>query len=120
MTWAKIFQKMNSDLEWLIIRNNSCFLVKRAGKQFSTEQRNILGRNSRKFNSLIQNWVNIQPSPKGVTIQFKGGNVEEFDSVRKAAKFLKTLMVEKHYRRDLYSAALGRVTRLVDAQRKRK
>ena len=44
---------MSSDLQWLIVRNNSSFLVKRNNAQFSSEAGNVMNVNSFKFNGLV-------------------------------------------------------------------
>ena len=44
---------MSSDLQWLVVRNNSSFLVKRNGVQFSREAGNLMNLNSYKFNGLV-------------------------------------------------------------------
>ena len=43
---------MSSDLVWLLVRDNSSFLVKRNGVQFSKEKGNLLNKNSLKYSGL--------------------------------------------------------------------
>ena len=43
---------MSSDLQWMLLRNTSSFLVKRNGVQFSSEPSNLMNLNSYKFSGL--------------------------------------------------------------------
>jgi large subunit ribosomal protein L28e len=42
----------SSDLNWLLLKNNNSFLVKRDGVQFSAEKNNLTNCNSYKFSGL--------------------------------------------------------------------
>jgi large subunit ribosomal protein L28e len=44
--------KMSADLTWMLIRDNSAFLVKRDGAQFSRERGNLTKKNAFKFSGL--------------------------------------------------------------------
>merc|ERR1712113_437878 len=58
--------KMSADLQWSIIRNNSCFLLKGSGQTFSTEASNLRGRNSFRFNGLVrERTVGVEPCADG-------------------------------------------------------
>jgi len=46
---------MSADLQWLLVRNNSSFLVKRNGVQFTSEPGNLTQKNSFKFSGLANN-----------------------------------------------------------------
>ena len=45
----------SQDLQWLLLRNNSSFLVKRDGAQFTREPNNLTNINSFKFSGLANN-----------------------------------------------------------------
>ena len=72
--------KMSSDLCWQVIRNNSCFLHKQRGinKLFSTEKFNLKGRNSRRYNGLVNaKAIDISPAAdgKGIILSTKTSKI---------------------------------------------
>lgn len=49
---------MSTDLQWELVRNFNCGLVKRSGCTFSTEPFNLAAKHSYKFSGFAQNKVN--------------------------------------------------------------
>jgi hypothetical protein len=63
---------MSSDLVWMLVRNNSSFLVKRDGAQFTSEPGNLTQLNSFKFSGLAnRKAVSVEMAKKKVTIGLK-------------------------------------------------
>merc|ERR1739848_306422 len=57
---------MSAELQWMIIRNNSSFLLKGSGQTFSKEANNLKARNSFRFNGLVQKkTVGVEPCADG-------------------------------------------------------
>merc|ERR1712106_1150299 len=50
---------VSSDIAWAVIRDSSCFLLKKRGvkKPFSTEPCNLINRNSMRYNGLVNGKV---------------------------------------------------------------
>ncbi|MFH4978535.1 hypothetical protein AB6A40_005244 [Gnathostoma spinigerum] len=91
------------DLQWQIIRKNSCFIRRQRGipKHFSTEKFNLKGVNSIKYNGLInKRGVNIEPAAdgKGITV-----TVKVKDQTTKPARSTATSVLTKDSRRCLKS-----------------
>merc|ERR1712002_694751 len=121
----------SADLQWLIIRNNSCFLKHGGGVTFSTEPNNLKNRNSYKYNGLIhKKTVGVEGASDGkgvvlVTKKVKGtynkpcktfNRVEpKKDSRRTLTAIRRTL--KKGYRKDLKMAALRRASAIIRSQR---
>merc|ERR1712176_1123046 len=60
---------MSSDLIWQLVRGNSCFLVKKGGRVFTTEPNNLLQINSPKYSGLSNKKVlGVDAADKGVTV----------------------------------------------------
>ncbi|ESP00178.1 hypothetical protein LOTGIDRAFT_226051 [Lottia gigantea] len=62
---------MSASFNWMIVRNNSSFLMKRGPHQFSREAGNLKGKNTFRFNGLIRDrTIAIQPAKtgKGITV----------------------------------------------------
>lgn len=62
---------MSADIQWMILRNNSSFLVKRAGRSFSKEPNNLKGVHKFRNNGLIHRktvGVEAAPGGKGVVL----------------------------------------------------
>lgn len=60
------------DLIWLIIKDNSSFLVKRNGVQFSREPNNLTNKNSFKYSGLANTKaIGVSASGKGVAVSIK-------------------------------------------------
>lgn len=51
---------MSADLQWAILRNNSCFLVKKDGYEFTSEPGNLNQKNSFKFSGLANTKVLLE------------------------------------------------------------
>ncbi|KAK6166441.1 hypothetical protein SNE40_023131 [Patella caerulea] len=65
---------MSAAFNWMVVRNNSSFLMKRGAHQFSREATNLKGVNSFRFNGFIRDRsVAIQPAKtgKGVVVSTK-------------------------------------------------
>ncbi|KAJ3306114.1 hypothetical protein HDV03_000348 [Kappamyces sp. JEL0829] len=109
----------SSDLIWLIVRNNSSFLVKRNGIQLSREPGNLLNKQSFKSSGLTNKVVTITPAEKGVKVTVntpKGKKTTTLTgNVRQSARTVKTLVTDAG-RPDLVSAALARVSRIIASQ----
>ncbi|GFN78562.1 60S ribosomal protein l28 [Plakobranchus ocellatus] len=55
-----------ADLTWLIIRNNSSFLLKRSKQNMSLEANNIKSKNSFRYNGFIhRKTVGVEPAKDG-------------------------------------------------------
>ncbi|XP_071504293.1 large ribosomal subunit protein eL28-like [Diadema setosum] len=121
----------SADLQWLILRDNSCFLRKGGGVVLSTEPNNLKNRNSFKYNGLIhKKTVGVEAAADGkgvvlVTKRIKGAmnkpakmynRVEmKKDSRRTLTAIRRTL--KKGYRKDLKMAALRRASAIIRSQR---
>ncbi len=70
---ARRFQlEMSADLVWGIVRNNSSFLVKRDGAQFTSEPGNLTQLNTFKFSGLAnRKAVDLSITKNKVTIGLK-------------------------------------------------
>ncbi|KAK0167476.1 hypothetical protein PV327_004871 [Microctonus hyperodae] len=124
---------MSSHLNWMIIRNNNAFLLKKRNisKPFSTEPNNLTNLSSYRYSGLVhKKTVSIidTPDKKGFTVV-----VKKAKSVNKPAKAtiqrtmkagarrslhkLKTLLLSTKYRRDLNKAALRRASAVLRSQK---
>merc|ERR1712002_933076 len=55
-----------ADLSWLIIRNNSAFLLKRSKQNMSLEANNLKNKNSFRYNGFIhRKTVGVEPAKDG-------------------------------------------------------
>eukprot|EP00299_Pterocystis_sp_00344_P010930 c5012_g1_i1.p1 GENE.c5012_g1_i1~~c5012_g1_i1.p1 ORF type:complete len:161 (-),score=26.51 c5012_g1_i1:37-468(-) len=120
---------MSSDLVWLIVRNNSSFLVKRNGAQLTSEPNNLTGRNTFKFSGLAnKKALGITATDKGLVLtkkSTKGSNARKPASalvsqtlkrdIKRVARSIKN--ATQSYRPDLEKAALARATALFRARR---
>ncbi|KAJ3290896.1 60S ribosomal protein L28 [Borealophlyctis nickersoniae] len=118
---------MSTDLVWLLTRNNSSFLVKRNGVQFSREPGNLLNINSLKYSGVAPHKnVDVAATDKGVVLSLrkKGAANKPVKSLhqvtlttgaRSAARSVKNVV--KGYRPDLEKAALARVSRLLEVKK---
>ncbi|ORX89535.1 ribosomal protein L28 [Basidiobolus meristosporus CBS 931.73] len=126
---------MSADLTWLLVKDNSSFLVKRNGVQFTTEPNNLTNLNSFKYSGLANNkvvGVTAAPSGKGVVLTTKKQSVsatkpsKSFQktsvsgSSRRAAKVIVNSTARSGYRADLRKAALGRLSAILAAQKPKK
>jgi len=64
---------ISPDLTWLLVRNNSSFLVKRNGLQLTSEPGNLTNLNSYRYSGLAQaRAVDIKPAKeKGIVLSLK-------------------------------------------------
>merc|ERR1712117_273180 len=119
--------KMSADLQWSIIRNNSCFLLKGSGQTFSTEASNLRGRNSFRFNGLVrERTVGVEPCAdgKGVVLVTKKSTGYRKPSKRENRVELKsgsraTLNTIRtgRYRKDLKNAAVRKASAILKSQK---
>ena len=122
---------MSSELIWQLVRNNSSFLVKRNGAQFTSEPGNLTNVNSFKYSGLANSRaIDISAAKKGVVVSFKSKvpgaarkpakayNKISLEKIspkrhfRKVAKVITANNNRKFYRRDLTVTALARWTKL--------
>ncbi|ESN91563.1 hypothetical protein HELRODRAFT_165615 [Helobdella robusta] len=123
---------MSSDLQWMIVRNSSSFLMKRRhAPTFSKERNNLKGLNSYRFNGLIRKkTIGVEPLPdgKGVAIITKNASahrklprqytkVELKRGARRTLKSIKSIVRNGKYRKDLKSAALRRASAILKSQK---
>ncbi|KAJ3215402.1 hypothetical protein HDU67_000447 [Dinochytrium kinnereticum] len=120
---------MSSDLVWLLTKNNSCFLVKRNGVQFSREAGNLTNKNSFKYSGVANSKaVGISAAAKGVTVTLKkktvpatkpGKTVQKTTvakpGARSVAKSVRNIV--KGYRPDLQKVAVARALRILETQK---
>merc|ERR1740123_2277252 len=71
---------VSSEIAWGIIRDNSCFLLKKRGvkKPFSTEPCNLTNRNAMRYNGLVNAkavGVSAAADNKGFTVTTKRGKL---------------------------------------------
>ncbi|KAJ3188066.1 hypothetical protein HK101_009236 [Irineochytrium annulatum] len=120
---------MSADLVWMLTRNNSSFLVKRNGVQFSREKGNLLNKNSFKYSGVANaKTVDVSAAPKGVVISLrkkgvpasKPGKSVQTATISKGSRRSINKSVKnmaKNYRADLTHAALARVGRIIESQK---
>lgn len=66
---------MSAELQWQLIRNNSAFLVRRNGVDFSREPTNLAGLHTYKYCGLHQPSIKMQPTAEGVLVTRPRKNV---------------------------------------------
>ncbi|EEB18096.1 60S ribosomal protein L28, putative [Pediculus humanus corporis] len=126
---------MSSHLNWMIIRNNNAFLVKKTNikKPFSKEPNNLTNLNSFRYNGIIhKKCVGIEggkaPEKKGFTVIMKKAKahyrpakscvqIEMKSGPRRSLYKLRRLLVKNRYRMDLTKAALRRASAVLRSQR---
>merc|ERR1712018_132371 len=129
--FLKMASVPSTHLQWMVIRNNSCFLKKGSKHTFSTEKNNLKNRNSFRFNGLVHDkTVGVEPCAdgKGVVLvtrnakktrvpaksyqraELKKGARQTLTSVRK-------VIGRGKYRRDLKWAAMRRASALMASQK---
>ncbi|KAJ7052299.1 ribosomal L28e protein family-domain-containing protein [Mycena amicta] len=129
---------MSTDLQWLLIRKNNSFIVKRGadvGQIFSKEPGNLRNLHSHKFSGLANSkTVDISDSGNGIVVasrKQKAGPsavargtskdvLRARTGPRRAAGIAATVTVKKAGRPDLRTAALARVSALLTAQKEPK
>ncbi|XP_068721706.1 large ribosomal subunit protein eL28-like [Montipora capricornis] len=122
---------MSGDLQWEILKNYSCFLMKNRGSTFTKEPLNLTGKHGYRHCGLINRkaiGITADPSGKGVILTTKKTRY-----VNKPAKNLAKVTLAKHsrhtvktiknfcgknfYRRDLQDAAVRRACAILRSQR---
>ena len=116
---------MSADLQWLLVRNNSSFLVKKNGAQFTSEPNNLTNLNSYKFSGLANKktvGVSVNAGKIEVALKKTKGdqrrpassyarnqlNKHMSNKTCKAAESLNALTAGQHYRPDLAKHAVAR------------
>ncbi|TKY88565.1 hypothetical protein EX895_002554 [Sporisorium graminicola] len=127
----------SQDLQWLLVRNNSSFLVKQKGlgRIFSREPRNLVQLHSYKYSGVVNSkavGIEAPKSGKGVVLTTK--NAKQGSSAIKATKNTTTIkrgggrrtagvvsnvVAKKGYRADLTRAAVVRASAILRSQRGR-
>ncbi|KAK2147745.1 hypothetical protein LSH36_538g02017 [Paralvinella palmiformis] len=107
---------MSADVQWMILRNNSSFLVKRRGTpQFSTEPNNLRNKNSQRYNGLInRQTVGVESAEDGkgvvLVMRKKAGwrkpaknynRIELKHDARRNLSTIRRVIRKGRYRRDL-------------------
>ncbi|KAH7908172.1 ribosomal protein L28e [Hygrophoropsis aurantiaca] len=127
---------MSTDLQWLLIRKQNSFLVKRVreGPVFSSEPGNLRNLHSHKYSGLANaKTIDIQDSASGIKITTRKSkasphavrparttlNVRNRSGGRRALGVAASV-AKKGYRPDLREAALGRVSALLAAHKEKK
>ncbi|XP_039254810.1 large ribosomal subunit protein eL28-like [Styela clava] len=122
---------MSANLQWMIIRNNSCFLLKRNDQQFTTELNNLKNKNSYRFNGLIHKktvGVEADPEGKGVVLvtKKKGSYRKPKTSLhkvtlnrgwRRSLRSIRRTVRKNRYRKDLKMAAVRRASAILKSQK---
>merc|ERR1719242_2517554 len=112
-----------ADLSWLIIRNNSSFLLKRSRLNMSLEPNNLKSKNSFRYNGLIhRKTVGVEPAKDGkgvvlVTRKSKGSRrpgknitkVELKKDPRRTVATIRSALRANNYRQDLVSSAVRKI-----------
>ncbi|KAK7063557.1 ribosomal-L28e domain-containing protein [Favolaschia claudopus] len=129
---------MSTDLQWLLLRQNNSFQVKRGaevGRIFSKENGNIRNIHSHKFSGLANNGtIHIVDSGNGVQIISRKKKasphavsratstdvVRARTGPRRAAGIVSSITSKKAGRPDLRTAAIARVSALLAAQKEPK
>ncbi|KAJ7144781.1 ribosomal L28e protein family-domain-containing protein [Mycena crocata] len=129
---------MSTDLQWLLVRKNNSFMVKRdasVGQVFSRENGNLRNLHSQKFSGLANaKTIHITDSGNGVQIVSRKQKASPFavsraistDQIRARTGSRRALGIaasttsKKAGRPDLRTAALARVSALLAAQKEPK
>ncbi|OCH93000.1 ribosomal protein L28e [Obba rivulosa] len=127
---------MSGDLQWLLLRKQNAFIVKRVpeGPVFSREAGNLTNLHSHKYSGLA-NAKTIDVREKEGAIQIVTRKKDAGAHAVKSARATTTIrprsgprralgvaakITKRGYRPDLRTALLGRVSRLLEAQREKK
>ncbi|XP_076248901.1 ribosomal protein L28 isoform X2 [Calliopsis andreniformis] len=124
---------MSSHLNWMIIRNNNAFLLKKRNinKPFSTEPNNLTNLSSYRYSGLIhKKCVGIVDTPdkKGFTVVYKKAKAMKKPAkamvkctmkagARRSLYKLKRLLTKNKYRVDLTKVALRRASAVLRSQK---
>ncbi|KAM7357097.1 ribosomal protein L28 [Cochliomyia hominivorax] len=123
----------SSHLNWLIIRNNNAFLLKKRDikKPFSTEPNNLTNVSSYRYSGLVhKKTLGVVPAAdkKGFTVVMKKGKYAQRPAKntvkitmkagpRRSLKKLRNLLTDNKYRKDLTQAALRRASAVLRSQK---
>jgi len=121
------------DLNWLIIRNNNAYLLKKRNikKPFSTESNNLTNTSSFRYNGLVhKKTVGIVPATekKGFTVVLKTKKnqakpakntykITYDQGARRSLSKLRNTLASSHYRNDLKQAAVRRASAVLRSQK---
>ncbi|XP_036444225.1 LOW QUALITY PROTEIN: 60S ribosomal protein L28 [Colossoma macropomum] len=122
---------MSSHLQWMVIRNNSSFLIKRNGQTYSTEPNNLKARNAFRFNGLVhRKTVGVEQAADGkgvvVILKKRAGQrkpVKSYEKItinknsRTTLNRLRNIIRKNNYRKDLSMAALRRASAILRSQK---
>lgn len=127
---------MSSDLQWLLLRNNNSYMVKRVreGPVFSREPGNLRNLHSYKYSGLANaKTIDIRDSGSGIQITTrktktsphairpgKSTSTLRNNSGGRRANGITASYAKRGYRPDLRAAALGRTSALLAAQKEPK
>jgi len=139
---------VSNELVWGIVRDTSCFLLKRkltgrtsvskGGPEFTTEPNNLTGINSWKYSGLANSkTIGLDATPEGTGVVLTTKSTVAADakkpnkalkkvtytasrSLRRMSKTIKKETASKFYRPDLQKAALAKWSLLYAAQKKAK
>jgi len=125
----------SGDLVWQIIQKANAFTLKGRGgdrKIFSTEAGNLTNTHSYSASGIAnKKWIGVTAGEKGAVLTYRVSNssrkvkgtttsVTLTRGARKGFKATAALTTGSYYRGDLQSAALARVSRILDSQKPRK
>merc|ERR1712126_133403 len=104
---------MSAELQWMVMRNNHAFLLKRNKREFSKEASNLKNKNNFRYNGLVHKKQKCQnkPGSSHVRVQLKGGNRTVLNKVRRT-------ILKNGYRKDLKMAALRKASALMKSYKK--
>nr|ABW23183.1 ribosomal protein rpl28 [Arenicola marina] len=124
---------MTADVQWMIIRKNSCFLKKGKGAPtMSLEPNNLKNKNSFRYNGLIHKQtvgVEAAEDGKGVVLVTRknagfrnpGKNHTRVElkkgGSRRTLHTIRTVIRSNRYRKDLKMAALRRASAILRSQK---
>lgn len=124
---------MSTDLQWMVIRNCSSYLVKKRNirKYFSTDPLNLKNVHSPRYSGMIhRKAIAIEPHPSGKGInllykkrKFQNKPVKNLAKIpltkgaRRSMTSIKKFVKANRYRRDLKMAALRRASAILRSQR---
>ncbi|XP_011501771.1 PREDICTED: 60S ribosomal protein L28 [Ceratosolen solmsi marchali] len=124
---------MSSHLNWMIVRNNNAFLLKKRNisKPFSTETNNLTNLSSFRYSGLVHRksiGVVDTPDRKGFTVVYKKTkNINKLAKAtvkstmkagpRRSLYKLKNLLKKNKYRLDLTKVALRRASAILRSQK---
>ncbi|XP_013406215.1 uncharacterized protein LOC106170767 [Lingula anatina] len=130
---ARAANNMSSHAAWLVIRNNSSFLIKRNGASFTREPNNLKNRNSFRYNGLIhRQTVGVEPAKdgKGVVLLTKNSKgfqkpsksfnrVELKKGARRTMNTIRKTLSGGRYRKELTMDAMRRASAILKSQQPR-